>query len=136
MIFAQQSLPHTSWEFYGLAVLMLAQTIPIILAYLKGKENSKDIKDVAVKVDGKMEQLLAVSSVADKATGRQQERHHYESLEADAIISGKVIIQAAEVKALAILEAAEVKARETLKLAAITPPEPPGELGVRKVRES
>ncbi len=136
MIFAQQALPHTKWEFFGFLLLLLASNLSSVLAWITSLKNQQKLKDVGIQIDGQQEKLLAVSKVANMAEGRQQERHHYESLEADAIISGKVIIQAAEVKALAILEAAEVKARETLKLAAIQPPEPPGELGVRKVRES
>ncbi len=136
MILAQQALPHTKWEFLGLAILLLASNLSSIMGWITSLKNQQKLKDVGIQIDGQQEKLLAVSKVADQAEGRQQERHHYESLAADAIVSGKIIIQAAEVKALSLLEAAEIKARETLKLAAITPPEPPGELGVRKVRES
>jgi len=135
MIFAQQFLPHSNWEFFGLLVLVLGQYVPGILTYLASMRNHDAIKQVGVQVDGKMEQLLSVSKTADQAEGRQQERHHNEALAVDAAISGKAIIEAAEARALAVLEAAEAKARELLKVDTVVP-DPEGETTVRKVRPS
>ncbi len=135
MILAQAYLPHNQWEFWGLVALLLMNAVPGILSYLTGLKNHAAIKDVSTQVNGKVEQLLAVSKVADQATGRQQERQHYESLSADLENHATGIIKDAEAKALAILEAAEVKAREMLLLPH-PPPEPEGETTVRKVRPS
>lgn len=131
MLIAQQLLPHTNWEFYGLFVLMLAQTIPAILAYAQslanhrqGRRNSQDIQEVATQVNGKVEKLLTVSKLADQAEGRLQERHHHEELSLRATMSGKALLDEAEAKALSLLEIAAARARELLDYP-LHPPAPP-----------
>lgn len=129
-------LPDSSWEFYGLVVILLVNLIPTILGYLKsadaahnagaavrlGHVNRDAIAVVHTTVNGRMEQLLKASKSTDRAQGKaegvDQERARQDTLQSDAEDRAKAVIAAAEVQAGKLLENARVEARKLLDEAA------------------
>jgi hypothetical protein len=137
--FAQtMPLPDSSWEFYGLVVILLVNLIPTILGYLKaadaahnagaalrvGHDNRDAIAVVTKSVNGKVDQLLKASRSIDRAQGKaegvDQERARQDTLQGDAEDRAKAVLAAAEEQSGKLLANARAEARKLLDEAVAT----------------
>jgi hypothetical protein len=139
-LFAQVAmpLPHSSWEFWGLLVMVVAGSIPSILAWIEarqakhiGTQNKAGVEvlkanqaELGDKLDGKLALLLEetkrASGAEGKAMGVDQERAaHADSLHA-AGDKARDIIALADDQARKLREGAASESKRVLETAVQT----------------